>query len=117
MEDVWNTHTVLVNKKLIEENRKRDLLNGNLGKKRINTTNKKMDEHSETFVHKKIDKKVSELIKNGRIKKNLKQKELANKLNISIKTIIGYENGSLKPDNKLLGRIEKILEIKLRGKI
>ena len=79
--------------KLIEENRKRDLLNGNLGKKRVTTTNKKMDEHSETFVHKKIEKKVSELIKNGRTKKGLKQKELANRLNVPVKTIIGYENG------------------------
>ena len=46
----------------------------------------------------------------------MKQKDLAGKLNIPAKTIVLYENGSIIPDNNLMGKIERVLNIKIRGK-
>jgi putative transcription factor len=47
---------------------------------------------------------------------NITQKQLSNRLNLPLKTITNYENGSVIPDNNILGKIEKVLNIKLRGK-
>ena len=116
-QSIWDTHTVLFNKQLIKENKKKALRNGETQiKKKETIQNFKMDEHNEIFKHKKIDKKISELIRDGRLSKNIKQKELAKSLNIPVKTINDYENGKSIPDNIILGKIEKKLNIKLRGK-
>jgi putative transcription factor len=116
MEDIWNTHTVLVNKQLIKENKKKALKeNGEIIKKTKRENTSKLDSHEESFTHKKINKKISDIIREGRCKKGMKQKDLAGKLNIANKTIIMYENGSAIPDNNLMGKIERILNIKIRG--
>ena len=43
------------------------------------------------------------------------QKDLANKVASQPNTIQSYENGSAIPDNLLLGKIERVLGVKLRG--
>tara|TARA_B100000787_G_C16184073_1_gene293558 strand:- start:1138 stop:1494 length:357 start_codon:yes stop_codon:yes gene_type:complete len=117
MDEIWNTHTLLVNKNLIKENKKRDLKeNGTIIKKQTHSSNLKLDTHEESFSHTTVTKKISDLIREGRCKKGLKQKELAGKLNVPIKTIVMYENGSIVPDNTLMGKIERVLNIKIRGK-
>lgn len=45
----------------------------------------------------------------------LTQKDLANKVNTQASVIQSYENGSAAPDQQLLGKLERILGIKLRG--
>ena len=118
MEDVWKTHTVLVNKKLIKENKHRALKeNGEIVKKKRRTDTSKLDSHNETFTHNKININISGLIREGRANKKLTQKELAGKLNVPLKTIAMYENGSIIPENNLMGKIERILDIKIRGNI
>lgn len=117
MDEIWNTHTLLVNKNLIKENKKKALKeNGTVIKKLNPSNNYKFDEHQENFTHNKVTKKISDLIKEGRCKKGMKQKDLAGKLNIPTKTIVLYENGSIIPDNNLMGKIERVLNIKIRGK-
>ena len=48
--------------------------------------------------------------------KKMSQKELAQKLNIDSKIIQTYESGKAIPDNKLMIKLEKILNIKLNKK-
>lgn len=116
--DIWETHTVLFNKKLINENKKKNLLSK--PEKRLTQEhyrNKKFEEHSDSFKHQKINKKISELIRDGRNNKGMTRKELAKNINVPLGIINNYENGSVITDNKILGKIEKHLNIKLRGKL
>jgi len=45
----------------------------------------------------------------------LKQPELASKAYISVPVLQTYENGTAKPEQKILAALEKVLGIKLRG--
>lgn len=53
------------------------------------------------------------LIKNGRERKKWSQKELANKISEKKSTIASIENKQYKPEKKLIGKLERILNIKL----
>lgn len=53
----------------------------------------------------------SEMLRNGRIRKKLKQSELAELLNVSDKTISSWENGRSNPDITILKNISILLEI------
>lgn len=44
------------------------------------------------------------------------QKDLATKVNTDATTIQKLESGTLAPDQNILGKVERILAIKLRGK-
>ncbi|NCA96892.1 MAG: XRE family transcriptional regulator [Bacteroidia bacterium] len=50
-------------------------------------------------------------LKNARVKKGLKQKELAKMLNVSSKTVSNYELGFRDPDIKMLIKISQILNV------
>ena len=50
-------------------------------------------------------------LKNARQKKGLKQKELADLLDLSSKTISNYEAGARDPDIKTLIKMARILEV------
>tara|TARA_B100001175_G_C19403972_1_gene587692 strand:+ start:138 stop:461 length:324 start_codon:yes stop_codon:yes gene_type:complete len=56
------------------------------------------------------------LIQKARMAKKMSQKDLAQKLNIDSKVIQTYESGKAIPDNKLMIKLEKILNIKLNKK-
>lgn len=45
----------------------------------------------------------------------LSQKDLGNKINQSQTVVQSYENGTAVPNQQILGSMEKILGIKLRG--
>lgn len=57
--------------------------------------------------------KTGEIIKIYRRKKNLTQKELADKINKSLPTIRKYENGSIKPPLESLIKIADVLNVPL----
>lgn len=57
--------------------------------------------------------KTGEIIKIYRRKRNLTQKELANKINKSLPTIRKYENGSIKPPLESLIKISDVLNVPL----
>lgn len=59
------------------------------------------------------DKKIGEFISKMRKERNLTQEQLANKLNVSYKTISKWECGGSIPDINMLNRISKVLGIKI----
>lgn len=52
----------------------------------------------------------------GRQSKNLSQKDLATKINEKPQVITDYEAGRGIPNNIIIGKIERVIGIKLRGK-
>jgi ribosome-binding protein aMBF1 (putative translation factor) len=61
----------------------------------------------------KMNHSVKSLIQKARLARGLSQKQLANKLNITAKTINSYESGSAIPDYQLLRKISNELGVKL----
>ena len=59
---------------------------------------------------------VSRAIQQGRMAKSLTQKELATKINEKANVIQDFEAGKAKPNQQVLGKLERVLGIKLRGK-
>ncbi|XP_002165088.3 endothelial differentiation-related factor 1 homolog isoform X1 [Hydra vulgaris] len=58
---------------------------------------------------------VGKLIQKGRLAKELTQKDLATKINEKPQVINDYEAGRAIPNNQILSKIERVIEIKLRG--
>ena len=63
-------------------------------------------------VLKTFGKDNAKTLQNGRMAKKMTQKELANKINESQKTINLYEQGNIIPENKILQKLRKELNIK-----
>ena len=61
----------------------------------------------------KIPTNLKKAIQQGRLAKRMSQKDLANKLNVSLNDIVNYENGKAVPNNQFISRIEKVLNVKL----
>ena len=109
----------LINKKMAQKNIKKGLT----PVKTIQKTNNpeasamwKLDQDTENLKIDKVNKSISEVIRTHRTKLGLKQKELANKINVTPAIIQQYENGSIKSDIKILIKLEKALKCKLTGK-
>ena len=60
--------------------------------------------------------KVGLLIQKGRQAKGLSQKELATKICEKPQVVNEYESSKAVPNQAILGKLERALEIKLRGK-
>ena len=88
---------------------------GNSNNKK-NVNGRKIEEATETFKIAKVSTSVRKAIQKGRQDKSLTQKELAQKINTKPTVINDYESGRAIPNNYILGKIEKVLGIKLRGK-
>lgn len=76
----------------------------------------KLDRETEELKHDTISLDVGKLIQQGRQAKGLSQKELATKINEKPQVITDYEAGRGLPNNIIIGKIEKAIGIKLRGK-
>lgn len=76
----------------------------------------KLDRETEELRHETISLDVGKLIQQGRQAKNLSQNELATKINEKPQVITDYEAGRGIPNNVIMGKIERVLGIKLRGK-
>lgn len=66
--------------------------------------------------HDTISLDVGKLIQQGRQAKNLSQKDLATKINEKPQVITDYEAGRGIPNNAIIGKIERAIGLKLRGK-
>ena len=112
----------LVNKKVALENAKKDRIRKGLTtmetKKKYqgDSKMKKLEEDMETLKVETVSKSISTTIREQRTKLNLKQKDLANKINVPVATIQQYENGKSQTDIKILIKLEKALRCKLTGK-
>ena len=112
----------LVNKKVALENAKKDRVRKGLTtmetKKKYqgDSKMKKLEEDMENLKVETVSKSISTTIREQRTKLNLKQKDLANKINVPVATIQQYENGRSQTDIKILIKLEKALRCKLTGK-
>ncbi|XP_041368052.1 endothelial differentiation-related factor 1-like [Gigantopelta aegis] len=75
-----------------------------------------LDRETEELHHDSISLDVAKLIQLYRQKKNLTQKELATKINEKQQVINEYEAGKALPNNQVMGKLERTLGVKLRGK-
>lgn len=76
----------------------------------------KIDRDNEVAPPAKIDMSVGRAIQKGRQDKGLTQKELASKINEKPNVVNDYEAGRAVPNQQLLGKIERAVGVKLRGK-
>uniref|UniRef100_A0A1I8I0J2 HTH cro/C1-type domain-containing protein n=1 Tax=Macrostomum lignano TaxID=282301 RepID=A0A1I8I0J2_9PLAT len=76
----------------------------------------KLDQETENLHHNRVGMDVGKLIQQGRQAKGLSQKDLATRINEKPQVIAEYENGQAIPNNQVLGKIERQIGIKLRGK-
>lgn len=83
-----------------------------------NISNKKppkLNKNDDEVLEKKpvISSSNSQLIQQGRLAKGLKQKDLAQKINVDSRIIQDYESGKTAPNYSIMCKIEKILNIQL----
>uniref|UniRef100_A0A5F8GUL5 Endothelial differentiation-related factor 1 n=1 Tax=Monodelphis domestica TaxID=13616 RepID=A0A5F8GUL5_MONDO len=76
----------------------------------------KLDRETEELHHDRVTLEVGKVIQQGRQSKGLTQKDLATKINEKPQVIADYECGRAIPNNQVLGKIERAIGLKLRGK-
>lgn len=76
----------------------------------------KIDRENEVAPPPKVDMSVGKAMQKGRQDKSLTQKDLATRVNEKPQVINDYEAGRAVPNQQLLGKVERVLGIKLRGK-
>lgn len=76
----------------------------------------KLDRETEELHHEHVALDVAKLIQQGRQTKQMTQKDLAQKINEKQQVINEYESGRAIPNNQVMGKLERALGIKLRGK-
>ena len=112
----------LVNKKVALERAKKNKtgnndVDSNVKRKYTGDSKmKKLEMDMENLKVETVSKSVSTTIREQRTKLNMKQKDLANKINVPVSTIQQYENGKSQTDIKILIKLEKALRCKLTGK-
>jgi len=73
-----------------------------------------MTKNFESFF--KVSMDVGKLIQKGRQAKGMTQKDLATKINEKPQVVTEYESGKALPNQAILSKMERALEMKLRGK-
>ncbi|XP_024617872.1 endothelial differentiation-related factor 1 [Neophocaena asiaeorientalis asiaeorientalis] len=76
----------------------------------------KLDRETEELHHDRVTLEVGKVIQQGRQGKGLTQKDLATKINEKPQVIADYESGRAIPNNQVLGKIERAIGLKLRGR-
>jgi len=76
----------------------------------------KLENETEELKHASVTLEVSKLIQQGRQAKGMTQKDLAVKINEKPNVVHEYENAKGIPNPSILGKMERALGIKLRGK-
>jgi len=80
----------------------------------VNTA--KLDRETEELKHDQVPLEVGKLIMQGRQAKGMSQKDLATKICEKPQVIGDYEAGRGIPNQQVLGKIERVIGMKLRGK-
>ncbi|KXS22497.1 endothelial differentiation-related factor 1 [Gonapodya prolifera JEL478] len=76
----------------------------------------KIDRETEDFHVEKVSMDVGKAIMKARQEKEFTQKDLATKINEKASVIQDYESGRAQPNQQVLGKLERALGVKLRGK-
>ena len=86
-------------------------------KKSSSTMNKrKLDENEDGGKLPEVGLSLGQTIQKARAAKNMKQKDLSSRINEKPSVIADYETGKAIPNNQILGKLERVLGVKLRGK-
>ena len=75
------------------------------------------DAEPDIVQHKQVSREVSLRIQQARQAKGWTQKELATKISEKPQVVNDYENGRGIPNPQILGKMERVLGVKLRGKL
>ncbi|GAB2289248.1 Multiprotein-bridging factor 1c [Dionaea muscipula] len=81
------------------------------------TAVKKLDEVTEPAGFEHVSVEVRQAIQKARIEKKMSQAELAKRINERPQVVQEYENGKAVPNQAVLAKMERVLGVKLRGKI
>ena len=76
----------------------------------------KLDQATDVGKHEKVSRSLRSIITKARNSKEMSQAKLAQLCCVKPATITSYENGKAIPDNAVLGKMERHLGVKLRGK-
>ncbi|KAM3338895.1 multiprotein-bridging factor 1c [Capsicum galapagoense] len=87
-----------------------------LNKKTAAVNARKLDEAAEPAALEKVPVDVRQAIQKARIEKKMSQADLAKQINERTQVVAEYENGKAVPNQLVLGKMEKVLGVKLRGK-
>ena len=87
---------------------------GSSGLKDLVMSVKKLENETDTFVHKTVSMNMAKKIAKLRSEAKLTQKDLAFKLNIHTNIIRDYENGTIIPTSTVINKIEKALGARVR---
>ncbi|KAF5812655.1 putative transcription factor Lambda-DB family [Helianthus annuus] len=78
---------------------------------------RKLDEAEQPAAIDRVATEVRQLIQKARIEKKLSQADLAKQINERPQVVQEYENGKAVPNQMVLAKMERVLGVKLRGKI
>lgn len=124
-EDVWNAVTILrKNTRQIKKNNEgSNIRSGNTesvkkqgGRGGEATKAYKLDQETNGGRHETVSQSLRSVITKARNSKGISQANLAQLCCVKPATITSYENGKAIPDNAVLGKMERHLCVKLRGK-
>jgi len=87
-------------------------------KKRGNNSAQKLCKVDNTEIDtiKKVSMSTSKAISKRRTELGLKQKDLANRINVKIELLASYENGKAVPNGQIINKLERVLGVYLTGK-
>ncbi|KAJ4708412.1 putative Multiprotein-bridging factor [Melia azedarach] len=78
---------------------------------------KKLDEGTEPGSLDRVSVEVRQAIQKARLEKKMSQAELAKQINERPQVVQEYENGKAVPNQAVLAKMERVLGLKLRGKV
>ncbi|CAJ1978793.1 unnamed protein product [Sphenostylis stenocarpa] len=77
---------------------------------------KRLDDDTENLSHEKVPTELKKAIMQARMDKKLTQAQLAQLINEKPQVIQEYESGKAIPNQQIIGKLERALGTKLRGK-
>ena len=86
---------------------------GGSNKQKLSVNQKKLEEADVQPIE-KVSHSLKMQIMKARNEKKWTQKELAAKVGVPAKTIQTYENGTAIPDNAILNKLRRVLDVKLK---
>ncbi|KAK9049203.1 hypothetical protein SSX86_031830 [Deinandra increscens subsp. villosa] len=78
---------------------------------------RKLDEAEQPAALDRVAPEVRQLIQKARIDKKLSQADLAKQINERPQVVQEYENGKAVPNQAVFAKMERVLGVKLRGKV
>ncbi|MBA0647162.1 hypothetical protein Goklo_015069, partial [Gossypium klotzschianum] len=77
---------------------------------------RKLDEETENLAHDRVPTELKKAVMHARVEKKLTQAQLAQLINEKPQIIQEYESGKAIPNQQIIGKLERALGAKLRGK-